>query len=241
MNSASEATTGVRVEVTNLTYRYPRAAAPSLDGFTTAFGPGVTGLVGPNGAGKTTFMRLTAGLLTPDGGELRVSRQSIGEFLRGGRIGFLPEDVRLPAYLTVDEFLEGVEAAVDAGAAGSWRGELGPLLGQRCTDVSLGQRKRIALEGARMGRPPLLLLDEPTNGLDPGAVQWFRSEIRGEADRGATVLVSSHHLDELQRIADRVLFVREGRLLRAVDRASEPQAFEDLDRLFTELFMGGAA
>ncbi len=238
MKPDTDSPTGARLLATDLRFRYPGADVDSLNGLSISVEGGVVGLVGPNGAGKTTFLRIVAGLLRPGAGKVLIDNVPPAAFVRDGGCGFLPEDPRLPAYRTVGEFLSGVSLATanpQPGQESTWLDAAAPLLEKRCSSLSLGQRKRVALIAARIGSPRLLLLDEPTNGLDPTAVQLLRSDLMAERDRGVTLVVSSHHLDELRRLADRVLFVCGGALIGDIDRVRDHAAFDDLDSYYNNL------
>jgi len=217
--------------------------------FTASFRPGITGLVGPNGAGKTTFLRAVAGLLPTLPGTLLIHGRDPRTLRLMAGMGILPESPSLPGHLTVGEFLSGLQGSpprrpsVPAGASGGGRAPLGldgldVLEHRRLDTLSLGQRKRVALTAALTGDPPVLLLDEPTNGLDPAAVRVLRETLGGVRARGATVIVSSHHLDELQRLADALVFVREGRVAGAWTRADALDRFGTLESLFHHALEG---
>jgi ABC-2 type transport system ATP-binding protein len=186
----------------------------------------VTALVGPNGAGKTTVLRLAAGTLRPWGGLVahrsgRVSWSVRARRGRDGRTAFLPDHVELPRDQTLARFLrygaflagltrERAEAAIGAAArdvllAGALRRPLGEL--------SRGMARRAALAFVLLERPSVLLLDEPWAGLDPHSSRLLREVIRGEAERGTLVVASSHELDQVAPLADRVLLLEAGCLV----------------------------
>jgi ABC-2 type transport system ATP-binding protein len=239
---------GAPLEARDLVVAYGRGtkAGRGLKGFTAGFQPGITGLVGPNGAGKTTFLRAAAGLLPPSSGTLRIHGMEPAAFVAKGGIGILPESPVLPGFLRVEEFLRGLEPppperkAPGAGNGESpmppWEERLGALLKKPLDALSLGQRKKVALSAVLAGGPDLLLLDEPTNGLDPRAVRDLREALLRERARGATLVISSHHLDELQRVADALVFVKEGIAVGAWSREGAMGAFGTLERLFDHLF-----
>lgn len=235
---------GPRVRARELVVRYGRGrkAGGGLKGFTADFQPGITGLVGPNGAGKTTFLRAVAGLLPPTSGSLEIHGVEADVYVSRGEIGFLPENPVFPWYLTVEEFLEGLGSGADARlreAPGAERAALlHGLLNKRLDSLSLGERKKVALSAALLGAPRVLLLDEPTNGLDPTAVRGLRHALMGERERGITVIVSSHHLDELQRIADGLVFLKDGAAEGAWTRDAALAAFGSLEVLFDHVFGG---
>ncbi|MGB3412532.1 MAG: ATP-binding cassette domain-containing protein [Microthrixaceae bacterium] len=180
----------------------------------------VTGFVGPNGAGKSTTMKMMVGLIRPDQGEVRYDgvrytdldhpARTIGAVLDAqsmnpGRTA--RNHLRAMAALSgiaprrVDEVLSevGLETAAD----------------QRAGGFSLGMRQRLALAGALLGEPTALLLDEPSNGLDPDGIRWLRNYLSAFAERGGTVLVSSHLISELAMFADDLVVLGHGRLIAA--------------------------
>jgi len=233
----------------SVAYRGKRRSATVLREFTASFQPGITGLVGPNGAGKTTFLRAVAGLLPTSPGSLLIHGREPRAFRLESGMGILPESPSLPGHLTASEFLSGLQGSnptllsVPAGEPGGGRAPLGldglnGLEHRRLDTLSLGQRKRVALTAALTGDPAVLLLDEPTNGLDPVAVRVLRETLREERARGATLIVSSHHLDELQRLADALVFVREGRVAGAWTRADALDRFGTLESLFHHALEG---
>jgi Cu-processing system ATP-binding protein len=245
MSSSSEGRpgkNGTSIEATSVRVSYGRGSGPdALDGFEATLGPGLTGLVGPNGAGKSTFLRVAAGLLATSSGALRLGGLPPGQFVRERGVGYLPEHPILPGHLTVREFLAGLPPYGKAeGVSPGPEEELETvkeLLGKPCDTLSLGQRKKVALAAALRGAPPVLLLDEPTNGLDPMAVADLRTTLTVEREKGHTILVSSHHLDELQRIADAYLFVRAGRVVGQWANGAELGG-ETLEGLYRRLFGG---
>jgi ABC-2 type transport system ATP-binding protein len=195
---------GVRAVVSDVTFRCE---------------PGtVTGFLGPNGAGKTTTMRMLVGLTEPDSGHARIL---------GGRYRDLPNPGRRVGIL-LDASAQhagrrGREAlAVSAqtmGVPARRVDELLELVGldeaaarRRVGQYSLGMRQRLGLAHALLGDPEVLILDEPANGLDPKGMRWMRGLLRGFADRGGTVLLSSHLLAEVEAVADRMMIMGGGRI-----------------------------
>ncbi len=189
------------VTVNSLTKRYGELVA--VDDLTFSLEPGtVTGFLGPNGAGKTTTLRLLLGLAEPTAGEALVFGRRYRELERPVRqVGAVLESndfdpgrsggdhlraLALAAEIPpsrVDEVLQLVELTANAD--------------RRVKTYSLGMRQRLGLAAALLGNPELLVLDEPANGLDPAGVHWLRGFLRSFADRGRTVLVSSHVLAEV--------------------------------------------
>jgi len=212
----------VPLVVSGLTKRYPGGLTAVDDlSFRVEHGQ-VLGLLGPNGAGKTTVLRMLMGLVTPTGGELRVfgHRVSagspvlsrIGSFLEGP--GFLPH-LTGAANLRLYWAATG-RPAVDAGIDEALEiAGLGHAVHRRVATYSQGMRQRLAIAQAMLGRPDLLVLDEPTNGLDPPQIHAMREVLRDYAARGATVLVSSHLLAEVEQTCSHVVVMHRGRLVAA--------------------------
>lgn len=226
-------------------YGRKRRAPLGLRGFSARFSPGITALVGPNGAGKSTFLRSACGLLAPSAGTLSVDGTDPSAFVSAHGVGFLPESPPLPGYLTPKEFLLGLAPEASALSAGD--GDLYGIPGfrsimeKRIGTLSLGQKKKVALAAALSGDSGLLLLDEPTNGLDPLAVQDLREVLTRLGREGVTVIVSSHHLDELQRLADVLVFVDGGRCVGNWTGSEALERFGSFDALFEDVFRGRAA
>ncbi|MCW3021509.1 MAG: transporter related protein [Conexibacter sp.] len=178
----------------------------------------VTGFLGPNGAGKTTTMRMLVGLSRPDGGEARIL---------GGRYRDLPNPGRRVGIL-LDASAQhagrrGREAlAISAQTMGVPARRVDTLLElvgldeaaarRRVGRYSLGMRQRLGLAHALLGDPEVLILDEPANGLDPEGMRWMRGLLREFAERGGTVLLSSHLLAEVEAVADRMMIIGGGRI-----------------------------
>ena len=211
--------TTVAIELSGLTKSFGDVLA--VDDVTAVARPGqVTALLGPNGAGKTTTLRMLLGLIAPTSGagtfggrrydELPDPVRQVGAVLEAsgyhpGRTGLdhlriLATASRLP-HDAPERVLAETELAADAQ--------------RRVGGFSLGMRQRLGIAAAMLGDPTSLVLDEPTNGLDPPGVRWLRGYVRGLADEGRTVLLSSHALSEVELIADHVLVMAHGRLLRS--------------------------
>jgi ABC-2 type transport system ATP-binding protein len=211
---------GVALATTGLVKRYgPRIA---LDGLDLSVPTGVVyGFLGPNGAGKTTTMRILTGLVHPDAGRVELLGRPFG---RGDRrrlfeVGSLIETPSFYPFLSGRENLR----AIGASGAPTSRARIDDLLdlvnlGARADDrvsgYSLGMKQRLGIASALLSEPRLLLLDEPANGLDPAGIAGMRDTLRALASRGATVLVSSHILSEVQQLADVVGIIAKGRLVR---------------------------
>jgi ABC-2 type transport system ATP-binding protein len=178
----------------------------------------VFGFLGPNGAGKSTTINMLLGFLNPSEGTARVLGKDITTDARAvrRRIGLLPEGFSPLENLTGREHVRSAiqtKGADDDPDAILDRVGLEPEAARRAAgDYSKGMTQRLALGIALVGEPDLLILDEPSGGLDPNGVKLLRSLVREEAERGATVFFSSHVLDEVERVCDRVCILHEGQL-----------------------------
>jgi ABC-2 type transport system ATP-binding protein len=194
----------------------------ALDHLTLTVRPGrVTALIGLNGAGKTTALRALTGRLRPTHGAARI----LGHDPAGmpvdvaSRFGHVVDTPLVYPELTVTENLRCAarlhgltrHAAAAAADAAVGRMGLGPWHHTRAGALSMGNRQRLGIAGATLHRPTALILDEPTSALDPQGVVLVRELVRGLADDGAAVLVSSHHLDEVARVADEIVVLHGGR------------------------------
>lgn len=210
----------LRLESLTKDYHGKRA----LDGVTLVVEPGeVFGYLGPNGAGKTTTIRLVLGLLRPTAGHAEVFGLDTWRYPVAvhGRTGYLPGDATFPDHLTglevIHYFARLRERPGDVDAAGKLAQRFDLDLSKRIRSLSRGNRQKLAIVQAFMSEPDLAVLDEPTSGLDPIAQQEFHELLRETTAAGGTVLLSSHVLAEVQRVADRVGVIRAGRLV-AVER-----------------------
>ncbi|MCP4436747.1 MAG: ABC transporter ATP-binding protein [Actinomycetia bacterium] len=178
----------------------------------------VFGFLGPNGAGKSTAMRVLLDLHRPTSGAARVfGLDSHGDSLEVRRhVGYLCGDVALYDSLGVMEHLEWLgelRGGVDRSVIRSLAERFDLDLSRKVGDLSKGNRQKVGLVQAFMGRPDLLVLDEPTSGLDPLVQHEFQAMVAEVADEGRTVFLSSHVIDEVDRTCDRVAIIREGRLV----------------------------
>ncbi len=176
------------------------------------------GFLGPNGAGKTTTMRVLLDFIRPTSGRARIfgldSRADSVAIHRG--VGYLAGDVALYERLTARqlfEWLGRLRAGVARPAFEELAERLGLELDRPIRALSSGNQQKVALVQAFMHQPDLLVLDEPTVGLDPLVQQTFQAMVREVAEAGRTVFLSSHVIDEVERLCDRVGFIRDGRLV----------------------------
>ena len=205
------------IEAEGLTKRFGPVLA--VDDFSFAIEAGsVVGFLGRNGAGKTTTLRMLLGLVIPDAGRATIDGRSYRQLPeRTHRVGAALEASGIHPGRKVADYLR-----VRASATGIPNRRIGRVLdqvelsaaaGRRVGTLSLGMRQRLALAAALLGDPDVLILDEPANGLDPEGVRWLRGLLRGLAQEGRTVLVSSHVLAEVAEVATSVLIIDAGRLV----------------------------
>jgi ABC-2 type transport system ATP-binding protein len=215
-----------------LSRRYGETVA--LDGLSLEAPEGeVVGFVGPNGAGKTTAMRIALGVLEPDAGEV-LWRGAPATRAVQRQFGYMPEERGLYPKMRVDRQLRylarlhGRDEAGAASAAARWIDRLGltSKAGQRVEALSLGNQQRVQLAAALVHDPELLILDEPFAGLDPIGTDTMAAVLRERAQANAAVIFSSHQLELVERICDRVAIVSDGRIVAAgrVDALREERA-----------------
>ena len=195
-------------------------AVKALRNVSFDLGPGrLSALVGHNGAGKTTLIKLMLGLIHAERGSVRVLGEdpAAGEFSARRLLGYLPENVAFNAALTGRETLGFYARLKRIKPASAWplldRVGLMHAADRRVGTYSKGMRQRLGLAQALLGRPRVLLLDEPTTGLDPALRQTFYEILNELRDDGATVLISSHALNELEDRAEHVLIMNRGQLV----------------------------
>jgi ABC-2 type transport system ATP-binding protein len=207
-----------RIVVSGLTKRFGPVTAVDDLSFTVEPGS-VTGFLGPNGAGKTTTLRSLLGLVTPTSGTATIGGQRYAELAEPAKtVGAVLEASSFHPARTARNHLRVYCAA--AGVPDQRADEVLATVGldaaanRKVRGFSLGMRQRLGLAFALIGDPKVLILDEPANGLDPDGIRWLRGFMRNLADTGRTVLVSSHLLGEVEQIADRVVILARGRLMR---------------------------
>ena len=206
----------------------------------------VMGLLGPNGAGKTTLIRLVAGLARPDAGTIHVCGENAAKrSVRFRRlIGLVPQENTLESELTVGESLlayarlYGINDAKEMVHQTAERYHLSEFLDKRPEEISGGMKRRTVIARAAMTDPAVLLLDEPSAGLDPDLRHEVWALIRKLRDAGKTLLLTTHYMEEAERLCGRIAFLRAGRL-RALDTADGIRAAagdaKDLEQAFLRL------
>jgi len=201
----------------------------------------VCGLIGPNGSGKSTTLKILAGLMRPDRGHAEILGYDASEATRRGRVGYLPDLPALPGFLRADAFLRqlarlsGLSPDAARGAVGRALEQtgLGPIAARRIDSFSKGLRQRLGVAQALLGDPAVVLLDEPVNGLDPRAIELFGGLVRSLAERGRTVLLTSHFLPQVEELCDEVVLLDKGSVIFSGPRNSVGAA-GGLHRLYLE-------
>jgi ABC-2 type transport system ATP-binding protein len=213
------------ITVEGLTRKY--GAFTAVDDVSFVCQPGrVTGFLGPNGAGKTTTMRVMVGLTPPSAGRVTIGGHLYQDIPNPGlHVGVLLDASAQHAGRTGREIL--TIGAQTMGLPASRVDEMLELVSlspseskRRLRNYSLGMKQRLGIAHALLGDPSVLILDEPANGLDPAGIRWMRGLLKGYADRGGTVLLSSHLLHEVEMIADEMILIGRGKIVAQGDKKS---------------------
>ena len=209
------------IEIAHLAKRYGKHVGARDVSFSVNEGE-IFGFVGPNGAGKSTTIKVLMGFIFASGGEARILGLDVAKESKRikGFTGYVPSDVRLYGNMRVKELLRRNSGFYPGGCME----ELARLCGlfdidgsKRFGELSTGNKKKVSLACALAMRPKVIILDEPTSGLDPMMQRLLFEELRRQTSGGATVLLSSHNLSEVQEYCDRVAFIRDGSILAVTD------------------------
>jgi ABC-2 type transport system ATP-binding protein len=206
------------ITIHDLTKKYGSTVAVDHASFTAEAGR-VTGFLGPNGAGKSTSMRMMVGLTKPTSGTATITGRRFADLPNPGlEVGVMLDASAQHAGRTGREILTITQRTI--GVPAGRVDEMLDLVSLTATEAerrvgnySLGMRQRLGLATALIGNPGVLVLDEPANGLDPAGIRWMRDLLRDFADRGGTVLLSSHLLREVEIIADDIVMIGRGRIV----------------------------
>jgi ABC-2 type transport system ATP-binding protein len=227
---------GTFIAVKDMTFRVPRGQ--------------VVAFLGPNGAGKSTTMKMLTGYLAASAGTARIAGFDMATDRIAGaeRLGYLPENGPLYPDMTPRSLLEFFADA--RGLSGSYKAErieavirqceLGSVIGKAIDKLSKGYRQRVGMAQVLLHEPDVLILDEPTSGLDPNQIREVRDNIRRLGEK-KTILLSTHILQEVDALADRVIMVAEGRLVFDGQPKDLVAGGGTLDDRFYELTRGSAA
>jgi len=217
------------ITVDSLTKKYRNTTAVDDISFVAPAGR-VTGFLGPNGAGKSTSMRMMVGLTTPTSGTATIAGRRFSDLPNPGvEVGVMLDASAQHAGRTGREILTVAQRMM--GLPARRVAEMLELVGltdteanRRVGNYSLGMRQRLGIAAALIGEPEVLVLDEPANGLDPAGIRWMRDLLRGYADQGGTVLLSSHLLHEVEVVADEIVMIGNGRIVAQGSKAELLQA-----------------
>jgi ABC-2 type transport system ATP-binding protein len=245
--SAADPAGSAAIEVTRLVKLYKATRAVNDISFRIARGS-ITGLLGGNGAGKTTTIAMIMGLVLPTSGHIQVLGHAMPEQSADvlGRMNFESPYVDMPMRLTVRQNLTifgrlyAVADLAERIAQLVADLDLGDFLDRANGKLSAGQKTRVALAKALINQPELLLLDEPTASLDPDTADWIRQHLETyRKARGATILLASHNMLEVERLCDRVIIMKRGRIedddspdkiMARYNRATLEEVFLDVAR-----------
>jgi ABC-2 type transport system ATP-binding protein len=205
------------IEIKNLTKTYGKARGISDVSFNVEQGE-VFGFIGPNGAGKSTTIRTLLGLIYPSSGSAKIFGKNCTEYpLVKKEVGYLPSEVFYYDNMRVIDLLKYSASFYKKDCTKRIK-ELAEImdldLKKKIDDLSFGNKKKVGIVQGLLHEPKLIILDEPTSGLDPLMQQKFFELIKEENKKGATVFFSSHILSEVQRLCDRVAFIKEGRIIK---------------------------
>ncbi len=234
------------IRLTDLTKRYGRFTA--VDAINLEIRQGeVFGFLGPNGAGKTTTMRMIAGILKPTAGQITIGGDDLAEnpIRAKSRLGFIPDRPFVYDKLTGAEFLRFVAALYgqEGPAVEARMGELldlfelMPWKDELVESYSHGMRQKLIISSALLHRPEVIVVDEPMVGLDPKGQKFLKDLFRAFANRGGTVLMSTHTLDTVEEMCDRIGIINGGRILACGTMAEIRHQFEGGDQDIEALFL----
>ena len=201
-----------------------------VSGISFILQPGdLLGLVGPNGAGKSTTLKMITGMLAPTSGGITLGGVDLfsDPLLPRRMIGYVPEFISLYEYLTAEEYLDFVGEIKGIPQAERLKEaelllDILDLLEERRSLVrtySQGMRRKVALAAAMLGRPPILVLDEALNGLDPTTIARLKAHLGALTRQGTAVLLASHVLDVVERVCNRLVMIRSGRVAEQLSEA----------------------
>lgn len=233
------------LKLTSITKTYGPTRAVDRVSFQVGKGE-VFGLLGPNGAGKTTIVKIIMGLIRPTAGTVTINNMGAADPASRARTGYLEEQQRIPPRLTGREYLARSAALIGltGRAATAEIDRMLTLCGMRAESqgraggYSKGMRQRIGLAAALLGEPVLLVLDEPTSGLDPFGIRDIRCILESLKQAGATIVINSHILSEVEKICDTVAFINHGRLLAKDGISAMVGPGETLEDVFVRAMEG---
>lgn len=232
------------LNVDNLTKKYGKVIANDMLSFFVPAGA-VTVLAGPNGAGKSTAIKAMAGLLRFSG-NITIDNHPNKSTEAKRILGYVPESPAVYGLLTVDEHMEFIARAYELND--EWKARADDLMDRfelqdkrkkLGKELSKGMQQKVSLCCALLTQPKVLLVDEPMVGLDPHAIKALKQVITEERDKGTAVLISTHLLDSVEDIWDRILILVQGKIAAERDKAQMISSGESLEDLFFEVTEGG--
>jgi ABC-2 type transport system ATP-binding protein len=226
------------LECRNLSKRY--GGQPALDNINLGLKGGrITGLLGPNGSGKTTLIKLAAGLLQPSGGEALIDGKKPGTATKA-EVSYLPDRFVLDGWMRITEilsFFADFYRDFRRDSAEAMLASLGVDMGKRFKTLSKGNREKVQLILVMARKARLYLLDEPIGGVDPAVRDYIISTIIGNYSEDAAVLISTHLIQDVERILDDVIFLKEGSVvLQGAADDIRTEKSTSIDVLFREVF-----
>lgn len=236
------------VTIHNLSKQYAKSATKAVDGLTLDLRPGeLFGFIGPNGAGKTTTIKMLIGITPPDSGTIAIDGVDLAAHPIDAKrkIGYVPDTYDLFDRLTGEEYLHFVADVYGVPmperqtrmARYLHLFELTDVIGNYLRSYSHGMRQKLLVIGSLLHQPLLWVLDEPLTGLDPLSTKKLKDEMRAQCDAGHTVFFSSHVLDVVEKICDRVGIIHQGKLLAvgSLDELRTQAPNASLEQLFMAL------
>ncbi len=199
-------------------------------------------VMGPNGSGKTTLLKCILGLVIPDNGDIKVDGKTIkNNFEYRHKIGympqtaFFPENIRVKDVIQIIKEIRGEKAAVDFELYDYY--EIEKFTEKKVSSLSQGMKQKVSSALTFMFDSDILILDEPTAGLDPLSAEYMKIKIRKEKDKGKLIIITTHILNEVEELSDRIIFLLDGEVrVNRVNESGSTNGAEGILNKFTELF-----
>ncbi|MDR2799300.1 MAG: ATP-binding cassette domain-containing protein [Bifidobacteriaceae bacterium] len=230
------------IEIKNASKTFKKKKA--LDNVSFTANPGkVTGFLGPNGAGKTTTMKILLDLVYPSSGQALINGKRFSDAKSPAKVaGALLDSKALPKNRTPNTHLTAVAKAnnLDHDRIPHVLRETGlsHVANKKIGTFSLGMYQRLGISESLLGDPENLIFDEPVNGLDPEGIKWARDLFRKKADEGKTVLISSHLLSEVENLADEIVVIAKGKIIKTGSLSQIKEGYSSLEDAFISLTGG---
>lgn len=203
------------IEIRSLSKKFGKLTV--LDGLDLTIGKeGIFAILGPNGSGKTTLIKSVLGMVIPDKGDIKLEDESIlGKWSYRNKINYLPQIANFPANLTVKELIEMVKNLRPKEAHDNdliHLFDIAPFLDKKLGNLSGGTKQKVNIILTFMFESELIILDEPTTGLDPISLIHLKEIIRGEKEKGKTILITTHIMSFVEEVADEIVFLLDGKI-----------------------------